>query len=166
MKEKNWWSDPNNQAEIERICWWNNPANKENYEFPISVIKSDNCWVATCNDDTKKLLGDRLHAVAQGKTKEEAISKLFVLLRLTHNYSEQCRLNYQRFVPFRKGNWGQVGGTWFTVFGLHVYFRRGKGMKGGFYIPFTKLNISFSNEWKLYSRFKNEQKKSTEINHK
>lgn len=146
----NWWDDPKNKEEVERISWWNHPENKEVFNLPIAVVKSEGGWVATCNSETEKYLGKKLHGCAQGKTKEEAISQMFLTIRITHEFSEQCRLSYQRFVPFRKGNWQRVGGMWFVVFGIHVYFRYGKGMKGGKYIPFTKLNISISNDWTLY----------------
>ena len=52
------------------------------------------------------------------------------------------------------GNWKHTGGGWFVIFGLHFYFRYGKGMKGGKYIPFTKLNISFHSEWAMYKKWK------------
>lgn len=149
----NWWEDPKNKEEVERLSWWDYEKNKETFNFPISVIKSGNWWVATCNNETKELLGDRLHVCAQGKTKEEAIKKMFMLIKISHDYSEECRLSYQRFVPFRKGNWKHIGGKWLTIFGIQIYFRCGKGMKGGWYLPFTKLNISISNEWVIYKKY-------------
>lgn len=152
--EYNWWEDPKNKEEVERISWWNHPENKEYFRLPISVIRTDNVWVATCNDDTKVFLGEHLHGCAQGDTKEEAIQRMFELIQLAHNYSEECRRKYQRWVPFRKGAWNRTGGTWFVIFGIHFYFRRGKGMKGGRYIPFTKLNLSIYSEWAMYKRWK------------
>ncbi len=103
--------------------------------------------------DTKTLLGDQLYTCAQAKTKEEAINKMFMMIKFMHDYSEECMYNYQRFVPFRKGDWKHTAGKWFTIFGIHVYFRYGKGMKGGKYIPFTKLNISIHNEWVTYNKY-------------
>lgn len=79
-------------------------------------------------------------------------------IRMTHDYSEECRLNYQRFVPFRKGDWKHTGWKWLALFGIHIHFRYGKGMKGGWYLPLTKLNISISNEWIIYQKFKNERR--------
>lgn len=154
----NWWDDPKNKEEVERISWWNHEKNKETFSLPISVVNDGEWWVAACNDETKKLLGDRLHGCAQGKTKEEAIDEMFMLIRMAHDYSEECRLNYQRFVPFRKGDWKHTGGKWLIIFGIHIYFRYGKGMKGGAYLPFTKLNVSLSNEWTTYRKFKNERR--------
>ena len=159
-KNYNWWEDPKNKEEVERLSWWNHEKNKETFSFPISVVKDGDCWVATCNDETKKLLGDRLHGCAQGKTKEEAIAEMFMMIRMSHNYSEECRLNYQRWVPFRKGDWKHIGGSWLIIFGIHINFRYGKGMKGGKYIPFTKLNISIYSEWITYRNWKRNQKKN------
>jgi len=158
-KDYNWWEDPKNKEQVERISWWNHEENKDTYPFPISVVKSDEVWVATCNDETKKLLGDRLHGCAQGKTKEEAIQQMFLMIKIAHEFSEECRLKYERWVPFRKGDWKHTGGKWFVIFGIHVYFRYGNGMKGGWYFPLTKLNISVSSKWSIYRKFKNERRK-------
>ena len=159
MSNINWWEDPKNKEEIERISWWNHPENKEDYMLPISVVNSDGIWVATCNDETKEVLGEALHGCAQGDTKAEAIENMFQLIRFSHEYSEKCRRNYQRWVPFIKGSWNQIGSHWFIIFGWHVYFRYGKGMKGGKYIPFTKLNISIHSEWKTYKDYIKTQKR-------
>lgn len=150
----NWWEDPKNKKEVGRISWWDAKENKESYSFPVSVVKSGELWVAACNSETNLLIGDKLNGCAQGKTKEEAIIKMFETIKITHLYSEDCRLNYQRFIPFKSGDWKHIGGKWFSVFGIHVYFRYGKGMKGGRYIPFTKLNISVSNFWTSYKKWK------------
>ena len=158
-KDYNWWTDPKNEEEVKRLSWWDDPKNKETFNLPISVVNSDGHWVATCNDETKKILGEGFNQCAQGKTKEEAINKMFMFIRMGDDYLEECRLNYQRWVPFRKGEWKQIGGKWIIIFGIHIYFRYGKGMKGGTYLPFTKLNICFSNEWTTYRKFKNEKKK-------
>jgi hypothetical protein len=137
--------------------WWENPKNDEIIGLPISVVKDGRWWVAACNDETRKFLGDKLHGCAQGKTKEEAIDKMFMMIRMVHDYSEEERLNYQRFVPFRKGDWKRAGGKWLVIFGIHIYFRYGNGMKGGVYLPFTELNISSSSDWAEYRKFKDKQ---------
>lgn len=158
MNEYNWWEDPKNKEEVEKLSWWNHPENKENFSLPISITNSDNIWVATLNDETEKYLGKELSGCAQGETKQDAIEKMFMLIRMSHNYSEECRLRYQRWVPFRKGNWKHSGGKWFTIFGISTYFRYGKGMKGGWYVPFTKLNIRISSEWSIYRNWKKNNK--------
>lgn len=161
-EDYNWWEDPKNKAEIERISWWNKAENKQNINFPVSIVEENGGthFTITFNDETNSLLGKRMSVVAGGKTKEEAIEKFFMLMKMTHEYTEECRLSYQRFVPFRKGDWKHTGGRWFIIFGFQVFFRYGKGMKHGFYIPFTNLNINFSSEWKVYNKFKKENKKS------
>lgn len=151
MKRKyNWWDDPKNAEEVSRISWWEHPENKTTVELPVSIVQDENYWCIGTNKETKQLIGDSLSSIsASGDTKEEAIANFFSLLKASHSYEEMCRLKYQRWVPLRTGNWKHTGGRWFVVFGIHVYFRYGKGMKGGLYIPFTKLNVSVHNEWKL-----------------
>lgn len=149
----NWWEDPKNKEQVERISWWEHPENKTFVELPVAIVQDGNYWCIGTNKETEKLLGKDLSSVsASGDTKEEAITNFFSLLKASHSFEKMCRLKYQRWVPFRKGNWKHTGGTWFVVFGIHVYFRYGKGMKGGWYVPFTKLNISVHNEWKLSTR--------------
>lgn len=134
--------------------WWEVPENKTLVELPISVIQDGNFWCVCANEETEKLLGKDLSSVyvGGGNTKQEAIDSFFSLLRASYSHEKACRMKYQRWVPFRKGNWKHVGGTWFVIFGIHVYLRRGKGMKGGWYVPFTNLNISVYSEWKSSTR--------------
>ncbi len=164
----NWWDDPKNKEEIERISWWDHEQNKEIASLPIAIIQSqegkegiDGVWIASTNTETEKFLGNGLTGCAQGKTKEEAIKKLFYIIKITHKYSEECRLNYQRWVPFRKGDWSQRGGRWIVIFGIHIYFRWGKQNKHGWFIPFTPLNIIINSEWVTYKNWmkKNKSKK-------
>ncbi len=139
---------------MEDFNWWDKPENKETFDLPISVIHSDGYWVAAFTKETQLLLGEQMNQCAQAETKEEAIKQLFVIAKSTSEYDEECRLNYQRWVPFRKGDWKHIGGKWIIIFGIHIYFRYGKGMKGGAYIPFTQLNVSVSSEWSLYKKYK------------
>lgn len=155
-----WWDDPKNQEQVKEISWWNHDENQAFFDLPISLIKEDELWVATTNEKTAVFLGHKLQGCAQGKTKEEAIRRMFALVKMSHEYSDECRLNYQRWVPFRKGDWKHSGGKWFVIFGIHFYFRYGKGMKGGWYIPFSKLNISISSEWTTYKNWKRNNKLS------
>lgn len=143
----------------EEKIWSDDPQYEEFFNFPVSVIESDNgMWVAAFNKKSEEYLGEDISAVAQGKTKEEAIKNLFLDIQLLYHYSEKCRRSYQRFVPIRIGNWKHTGGRWIVIFGINIYFRYGKNMKYGFYIPFTKLNIRINNEWIEYNRFKKETK--------
>jgi hypothetical protein len=154
----NWWEDPKNKEEIEKISWWNHAENKEDYSFPISVIQSGDVWVASCNDETRLLMGDSFNGCAQGDTKADAIEKMFKIFKISQEYSQELVFRYQRWIPFRKGNWKYTGGKWFVVFGIHVYFRYGKKMKGGWYIPFTKLNVSVYSEWSIYRNYLKKKK--------
>lgn len=143
----------------EEKIWSDDPQYEEFFNFPVSVIESSNgMWVAAFNKKSEEYLGKDISAVAQGKTKEEAIKNLFFHIQFLYYYLEECRRSYQRFVPIRFGNWKHTGGRWIVIFGINIYFRYGKNMKYGFYIPFTKLNIRINNEWIEYNRFKKETK--------
>lgn len=155
--EYNWWTDSKNADVVKNISWWNHDENKETYPLPISVIQEGEYFIVSSNDDTLKIIGDIGQQTGQGKTKEEAINQYFSLLRMSYEYQENCRLSYQRFIPFRLGPWNMIGGKWFSIFGFHFYFRTGKNMKGGYYIPFTNLNISFSNDWIVYENYKKQR---------
>lgn len=154
-KEYNWWADPKNAEEVKRYSWWDHSECKQDYYFPISVAESDGSWTASFNSETKELVGDNLHGCASSRISEsDAISKLWALVKMQLDYEHGCSLNYQRFVPFRKGPWQHKGGRWISIFGIHIYFRNGDGMKGGWYIPFTKFNISVNSDWSIYKRWK------------
>lgn len=154
-KKYNWWDDPKNAEEVQRISWWEYTENKTTIELPVSIVENGGYWTITGNKETEKLIGSGLSVCASGESKDEAIRSFFILMKVAHSYEEECRLKYQCWVPFRKGDWGHTGGTWFVVFGIHFYLRYGKGMKGGKYILFTKLNISIHSEWTTYKNFKN-----------
>src|SRR5688572_21733323 len=138
-KEYNWWTDPQNADQVKKASWWNHEENKTFIEFPIALVQDGKHWVASTRRDERHDFLGKQTAVSQGETKEEAIKQLFFILRLRYDYCDEARLNYQRWVPFRKGPWGKTGGNWFSIFGFHVYFRYGKQNKGGYFIPFTWL---------------------------
>jgi hypothetical protein len=154
----NWWTDPKNKEEVDKLSWWDHAENRYIIYLPISIVKDGDMYVASFNTETKKYFGEDIHGCAMGKSTEEAVEEMFYMIRFEHEYLKDKVLNYQRFIPFRKGDWKHVGGTWFVIFGMHVYFRHGKGMKGGWYIPFTKLNVSITNEWANYRKHKNKLK--------
>lgn len=160
MKEQcNWWDDPKNKEEVERISWWDHPENQITIELPVAVIQDDKYWCVTASKETEKLIGDNLGGCSQGESREEAIKEFFSLIKWHHEFINERMLSYERWVPFRKGQWNKTGGTWFVIFGLHFYFRYGKQNKGGFFIPFTWLNISFYSEWITYRNYKRERAK-------
>jgi len=83
--------------------------------------------------------------VAQGKDMEEATKDFLKYLEMDVEFTKRERQLLERRCIFRAGDWRRIGGTWFSTFGIHFYFRIGKNMKGGWYIPFTNLNISITN---------------------
>ena len=148
--------------EKESYNWWNNPENRTTVELPIAIVKDLEYWVAATVED-ERWLGKELHSCSQGETKEEAIQGLFDLIRFRVQYADECRFSYQRWVPFRYGSWGKIGGNWFAIFGIHVYFRYGKNMQGGWRIPFTKLNVSTHSDWVSYRNWKLKQQNRAEL---
>lgn len=84
----------------------------------------------------------------QGKNFEEAEKEFWESFKCISNYHRKRSQELDKYKPLQFGNWKHIGGTWFIVFGINVYFRYGNKMKGGKYIPFTKLNISIKNLWK------------------
>lgn len=152
--EYNWWTDPANEGLIKKFSWWDHEQNKTFIQIPVSIVEDDGYWVIAPNSDTEKLLGENsLPFSAQGDSREDAINKFFKLFKIVMEHDRYEVMKYERWVPFRRGPWGK-GGKWFVIYGLSFSFRYGKGMKGGWYVPFTKLNISFHNEWRQFNRFK------------
>lgn len=120
MKPKyNWWDDPKNTEQVKRISWWEHPENKITIELPVSIIQDGDYWCIGSNRETEELIGENLSSIsATGHTKEEAVARFFWLLKASYSIEQKGRIKYQRWVPFRKGDWGHVGGKWFVVFGL------------------------------------------------
>lgn len=138
----------------ENYNWWKDPKNQSAVDLPISIIQSEDCWTVSIRDDQEKYLGKSVKVCCSGSSKEQAVERLFEVIRIIHRLSEEKRLNYQRWVPFRRGDWSKTGGMWFVIFGIRFYFRYGRDMKFGWFIPFTRLNISVSSEWKIYREWK------------
>jgi hypothetical protein len=107
------------------------------------VIDGDH-FLITTTDESEKIFGN---AYGQGKTIEEAEKEFWKMVKFINDYNEERSRELDKWKLFQKGDWKHIGGTWFTVLGINVYFRRGLGMKGGWYVPFTKLNISMHNHW-------------------
>lgn len=101
----------------------------------------------TTNDEDNPL-SDHMSIFAQGNTFEDAKKSFIKQYRsfIKHYYIKRSN-ELHRWKPFESGDWSKTGGRWFTIFGFQFYFRYGDGMKGGWYIPFTKLNVSFTNYW-------------------
>lgn len=141
QNEYNWWTDPKNKEQVDLLSWWELTENKKFVEVPLSIVEENGQWVVTGNSDTYRFIPEGLCNVGVGGTKEEAVGNFFMVVNVMYNFIFGEYIKYKRWVPFMKGDWKCEGGRWFTVFGVNVFFRYGVGMKGGFYVPFTKLNV-------------------------
>lgn len=121
-------------------------------ELPVLYYYKNGHHVLVSYEATDKLLD--IPVVVQKNTKEDAIKAFWITvsIHLQHLNDRSCLLD--RVHPLQIGPWKHRGGRWFSTFGLNFYFRVGKGMKGGFYLPFTNLNVSFSNYWKNRKKIK------------
>lgn len=116
-------------------------------QIPIGIESYDDGIVLFNVEQTDDIIG-KLGIVVQEDTLDKAKAQALDILKYHIKYLEKRSNELDLWKPFQKGQWSHIGGTWFTVFGIHVYFRYGKGMKGGWYIPFTRLNITINNYWK------------------
>lgn len=120
----------------------------KNLDFTVKVIQGKNHIIMTTTEDTKaKLYGQGI--VVQGDTEEEAEEAFWESLEVILKYYHHRMYQADLWEPFRIGpirNWKKA--FWFQIFGINVYFRYGDNMKGGRYIPFTKLNIRILNYWR------------------
>lgn len=114
--------------------------------IPALLIKEEGTYCIVATDEGEAILGQP--AYSSGDTLEEAQKEFWTMLRLMNEYHEKRSRELDCWKPFQKGDWSHIGGSWFTVFGIHVYFRYGQNMKYGWYIPGTKLNISINNYWR------------------
>ena len=117
-----------------------------NLSVPATLIKDGPYFVIATTNESSKLLGN---IVVQGDTKEDAEKEFWKSVKIERNWLEESRLGLECWKPFRKGDWSHIGGTWFSIYGINIFFRYGKNMKHGWYIPGTKLNISITNYWRV-----------------
>jgi hypothetical protein len=117
-----------------------------NLTIPVILVQEDEDYCIISTKESEAIIGNSI--VGSGKTFEDAANKFWDMARYINEYHKSRSHDLDRWKPFQKGNWKHTGGSWFTVFGINVYFRRGKNMKGGWYIPFTKMNISITNYWR------------------
>ncbi len=111
-----------------------------------SIENGKEYYVIVSTEESEDILQNPI--VVQGHTLEDAKKKFWRSVRSINKYHTRKANLYDLWRPLVLGPLGKTGGNWFSIFGIHVYFRYGKGMKGGKYIPLTKLNISVSNQWK------------------
>lgn len=121
---------------------------KEKIKLSIEVelIREDEWFIIHSTNEFEEILGQ--HAYSQDKSLEEAEKSFWNMIKFTNKFHEQRSKELDKYKFFQKGNWSHIGGTWFTVLGINIYFRYGSNMKYGWYIPFTKLNISVNNAWR------------------
>lgn len=124
---------------------------KHNVPIEIEYIETQNGkFVGVLSKDSP--LHDYYSIVVQANSLEELTQEVYKHMRIMSDFERDQRLKfYRQGIQF--GPWG--GGSiikswWFCIFGMHFSFRYGKkNMKGGWYVPFTKLNISFTNYWRV-----------------
>lgn len=121
----------------------------EYINIPVNVINTKNGnTLVTTTKESEKLLGNSIYS--QGKTYEEAEKGFWEMLKYVNDYHLTRSNELNKWKWFQKGDWSKTGGSWFTILGINVYFRYGKNMKGGWYIPFTKMNILIHNHWRKH----------------
>ncbi len=107
------------------------------------------------NKDTEKILGPHHIGVhGSGKTIQEAEEKFWMLFRWIQEITFEDHQQLPLWKPLQCGPWKHFGGRWFTTFGIQVYFRTATKkskdtMVGGWFVPFTNLNINITNLWKV-----------------
>lgn len=84
----------------------------------------------------------------QKDTEEEVINSFWEMYSDTVNHFKKRSDELNCWKPFQRGTWKGPATHWVIIFGINIYFRYGKNMKRGWYIPFIKLNILISNHWK------------------
>lgn len=115
-------------------------------EIPVTLYKDDGMYVIANSKKTDEIIRD-VGIVVQGETLEEAKEQWLNSLKFHLQFINNRSNELDRWKPFQKGNWKHIGGTWFKIFGLQFYFRYGRDNKYGWFVPFTKLNVSFHNYW-------------------
>lgn len=122
------------------------PKSINDYQVRIDGIMKeyhDGSFIFTAKNRTFK------PCFGSGFKPEQAEQEFLVTLEAMIDFYTYSYKKLERLAIFYKGDWSRKGGSWFTILGIHFYFRYGKGMRGGWYIPLTKLNITVNNLWKL-----------------
>ena len=120
-------------------------------KIPVEyVLDSNGEYLVSTTDESEEILEQGHYGT--GKTLEEAKEKFLKMVKSMNGFYRIKLQRADRWMLWERGAWGSMGGTWFTILGIHVYFRHGKGvdgkgMYGGFYIPFTDLCVSIHNYW-------------------
>lgn len=115
-------------------------------ELPVGYIEEEGYHIIFNTPETDMYLN--IPIVVQGDTKEDVIKSYWKTVNCYLEFEESIRRRHDRWALFYSGRWKGIGTCWFSVLGFHFYFRYGKKMKGGFYFPFTKLNLTVNNYWR------------------
>lgn len=113
--------------------------------LPVEVIVGPDGYVLS----TDTSVNEHGHVcVSFGKTRKRAEEDYLSHLNVMWRYYKDRSRELDLWKPFQSGDWSSIGGKWIIVYGIHVYFRVGSGMRGGWYVPFTRLNIMVVNLWR------------------
>lgn len=118
----------------------------KNFSVTVEVTEEDGVFAIATTKKTESIIEQPIYISA--KSLVDGKRKFWAMLKIINNYNKERSEELDKWKFFQKGDWKHVGGSWFIIFGINVYFRRGKGMKGGWYVPFTNLNIRICNLWK------------------
>lgn len=119
---------------------------EKSIKIPVKYRKEGNTHIIRTTKKSEKYFGQYIMGYADNSA--DAEKEFWEYVKSVNNYHFERSKELDKWKPLQLGDWSQMGGRWITVFGFHFNFRYGKGMKGGFYIPFTKFNISFTNYWR------------------
>ena len=114
-------------------------------ELPVEYIKDEKFHIIKTNKKSEDIFEQFF--IVQGDSFEEAEREFWQMVKFNSNFHKVRSGELNKWKLFQKGPWGQIGGNWFTILGINIFFRYGKNMKGGWYVPLTKFNISVHNYW-------------------
>lgn len=120
---------------------------KDFLKIPVLILREKDQSVSIVSySETDRMLPNS--PSGHGKSLEEATLNFWLSHNIQQEYIENMAKKAYKWVPIRIVPWKQIGGQWLSIYGFRFYFRYGKGMRGGRYVPFTLFNITFSNYWK------------------
>lgn len=111
----------------------------------VEIITSEEGVCISTTDKSYDIIG--FHIVVQENTLEAATEHFWKSAKIASSYHQKRSKELNKWKPFQKGEWKSTAGSWFIVYGFKFYFRYGADMKGGWYIPLTKMNITITNLW-------------------
>lgn len=132
-------------------------STKTTIEIPVryeEMISKDEKYVVMFNGDEFTDLFPKLGIVEQATSLDEAKADFLRTLSFHFKYLQKRQVKADCWIPL-EWNYSGTGlrTFWVKIFGLRFYFRIARKepkfpMKGGWFVPLTRLNISFYNCWK------------------